>query len=98
MALFKSFSFRAAKLINTSNGNPVAVHWILEIMNAKQYKYLQPYYLRQGSGESQFLKSEAYGSNAINQPLFPGLRIKNQQRLPDSLIRQLDQMRTGAAT
>jgi len=47
--------------------------------------HLQPYYRRLGFKEGQFPEAEAYASNAISLPLYPGLVEADQQRVVDSL-------------
>ena len=43
--------------------------------------HLQPYYRALGFQEGDFPQAEAYGTNAISLPLFPGLLIEDQQRV-----------------
>ena len=43
--------------------------------------HLQPYYRRLGFGEGQFPQSEAYASSAISLPLFPAIRLADQERV-----------------
>ena len=47
--------------------------------------HLQPYYRRLGFKEGQFPEAEAYASNAISLPLYPGLVEADQQLVVDSL-------------
>ena len=47
--------------------------------------HLQPYYRRLGFREGDFREAEAYGTNAISLPLFPGLLIEDQQRVVRTL-------------
>ena len=47
--------------------------------------YRQPYYERRGYQRSQFPVSEAYYSQAITLPLYPGLEEMQQ----DQVVRQL---------
>jgi len=47
--------------------------------------HLQPYYRRLGFKEGDFLQAEAYASNAISLPLFPGLQNHDLQRVADAL-------------
>ena len=43
--------------------------------------HLQPYYRRLGFREGDFPQAEAYASNAISLPLYPGLQDGDQQRV-----------------
>ena len=43
--------------------------------------HLQPYYRRLGFREGDFPEAEAYASNAISLPLYPGLQDGDQQRV-----------------
>ncbi len=47
--------------------------------------HLQPYYRRLGFVEGDFPEAEAYASNAISLPLYPGLSQDHQQRVVDVL-------------
>ena len=47
--------------------------------------HLQPYYRHLGFKEGQFPEAEAYASNAISLPLYPGLLETDQQRVVDVL-------------
>jgi len=47
--------------------------------------HLQPYYRRLGFREGDFPEAEAYGTNAMSLPLFPGLLIEDQQRVVRTL-------------
>ena len=47
--------------------------------------HLQPYYRHLGFKEGQFPEAEAYASNAISLPLYPGLLETDQQRVVDTL-------------
>ena len=47
--------------------------------------HLQPYYRRLGFSEGDFPKAEAYATNAISLPLFPGLMYEDQQRVAETL-------------
>ena len=47
--------------------------------------HLQPYYLRLGFSDGDFPQAEAYASNAISLPLYPGLSLADQQRVVRSL-------------
>jgi len=47
--------------------------------------HLQPYYRRLGFREGDFPKAEAYASNAISLPLYPGLLHAEQQRVAEAL-------------
>ncbi len=47
--------------------------------------HLQPYYRRLGFREGDFPEAEAYTSNAISLPLFPGLQESDQLRVADTL-------------
>jgi len=47
--------------------------------------HLQPYYRRLGFQEGDFPEAEAYGSNAISLPLYPGLKEVDQQRVVRTL-------------
>lgn len=47
--------------------------------------HLQPYYRRLGFREGDFPEAEAYASNAISLPLYPGLQGGDQQRVVRTL-------------
>ena len=47
--------------------------------------HLQPYYRRLGFQEGDFPEAEAYASNAISLPLYPGLQDDELQRVADML-------------
>jgi UDP-4-amino-4,6-dideoxy-N-acetyl-beta-L-altrosamine transaminase len=47
--------------------------------------HLQPYYRRLGFREGDFPAAEAYASNAISLPLYPGLQDGDQQRVVRTL-------------
>ena len=47
--------------------------------------HLQPYYRRLGFREGDFPEAEAYATNAISLPLYPGLLIEDQQRVVRTL-------------
>ena len=47
--------------------------------------HLQPYYRRLGFREGDFPEAEAYASNTISLPLFPGLQRGDQQRVVRTL-------------
>ena len=47
--------------------------------------HLQPYYRRLGFREGDFPEAEAYASNAISLPLYPGLQYGDQQRVARTL-------------
>lgn len=47
--------------------------------------HLQPYYRRLGFKEGDFPVAEAYASNAISLPLYPGLQDAELQRVADTL-------------
>lgn len=47
--------------------------------------HLQPYYRRLGFREGDFPEAEAYASNAISLPLYPGLEDGDQQRVVRTL-------------
>lgn len=47
--------------------------------------HLQPYYRKLGFSEGDFPQAEAYASNAISLPLYPGLSLADQQRVVRSL-------------
>ena len=47
--------------------------------------HLQPYYRRLGFRENDFPEAEAYASNAISLPLYPGLQVGDQQRVTRTL-------------
>ena len=47
--------------------------------------HLQPYYRRLGFERGDFPEAEAYGSNAISLPLYPGLQDHDLQRVADTL-------------
>jgi len=48
--------------------------------------HLQPYYRRLGYQEGDFPQAEAYASNAISLPLYPGLQDADLQRVAHTLI------------
>jgi dTDP-4-amino-4,6-dideoxygalactose transaminase len=52
--------------------------------------HLQPYYRDMGFTEGQFPEAEAYGSNSISLPLYPGLRNGDQKRVVN-ILKQLIQ-------
>ena len=52
--------------------------------------HLQPYYQRLGFKKGDFPEAEAYGSNAISLPLYPGLQESEQKRV----VRSLEQVLT----
>ena len=47
--------------------------------------HLQPYYRRLGFQEGDFPDAEAYATNAISLPLYPGLEERDLQRVADTL-------------
>ena len=47
--------------------------------------HLQPYYLRLGFRKGNYPEAEAYATNAISLPLYPGLLQEDQQRVAESL-------------
>ena len=47
--------------------------------------HLQPYYRRLGFRKGDFPEAEAYGTNAISLPLYPGLNDHDLQRVVDTL-------------
>ena len=47
--------------------------------------HLQPYYRRLGFREGDFPEAEAYASNAISLPIYPGLLEGDQLRIADTL-------------
>lgn len=47
--------------------------------------HLQPYYRRLGFGDGDFPEAEAYATNAISLPLFPGLSADDQHRVVRTL-------------
>ena len=47
--------------------------------------HLQPYYRKLGFREGDFPQAEAYASNAISLPLYPGLLQSDQQRVAEAL-------------
>lgn len=47
--------------------------------------HLQPYYQNLGFCKGDFPKAEAYATNAITLPLYPGLQEGDQQRVADTL-------------
>lgn len=51
--------------------------------------HLQPYYRRLGFREGDFPEAEAYGTNAMSLPLFPGLHDGDQQRVVRTLAELL---------
>jgi len=51
--------------------------------------HLQPYYRRLGFHEGDFPIAEAYASNAISLPLFPGLQENEIQHVADTLAKLL---------
>ena len=48
--------------------------------------HLQPYYRRLGFQEGDFPEAEAYATNAISLPLYPGLQDHDLQRVADTLV------------
>ena len=53
--------------------------------------HLQPYYRRLGFREGDFPEAEAYATNAISLPLYPGLQEDEQQRV----VRTLESLLTA---
>jgi dTDP-4-amino-4,6-dideoxygalactose transaminase len=51
--------------------------------------HLQPYYRRLGFDEGHFPEAEAYSSNAISLPLYPGLQDEDLQRVAGILPKLL---------
>ena len=51
--------------------------------------HLQPYYRRLGFQRGDFPEAEAYGSNAISLPLYPGLQQDEQERVAQALAQVL---------
>ena len=51
--------------------------------------HLQPYYRKQGFQEGDFPAAEAYETNAISLPLYPGLDDKDQHRVVSKLTELL---------
>lgn len=51
--------------------------------------HLQPYYRRLGFREGDFPEAEAYASNAISLPLYPGLLYADQRRVAEALANLL---------
>jgi dTDP-4-amino-4,6-dideoxygalactose transaminase len=47
--------------------------------------HLQPYYRRLGFREGDYAEAEAYASNAISLPLYPGLQDHHLQKVADTL-------------
>ena len=47
--------------------------------------HLQPYYRKMGFQEGNYPEAEAYASNAISIPLYPGLQERDQRRVVDRL-------------
>ena len=47
--------------------------------------HLQPYYRRFGFQEGDYPEAEAYASNAISLPIYPGLEQNDQQRVVNTL-------------
>ena len=47
--------------------------------------HLQPYYRRLGFREGDFPEAEAYATNAISLPLYPGLQVVDQERVVRTL-------------
>ena len=47
--------------------------------------HLQPYYRRLGFREDDFPEAEAYATNAISLPMYPGLSDPEQQRVAAAL-------------
>ena len=43
--------------------------------------HLNPYYRKMGFKEKDFINAELYSKRAFSLPLFPGLRIKDQERV-----------------
>ena len=53
--------------------------------------HLQPYYRKLGFQEGDFPEAEAYSTNAISLPLYPGLQEKDLQRVADTLATLVQQ-------
>jgi dTDP-4-amino-4,6-dideoxygalactose transaminase len=51
--------------------------------------HLQPYYRRLGFREGDFPEAEAYATNAISLPLYPGLQEEDLQRVAKTLANLL---------
>ena len=47
--------------------------------------HLQPYYRALGFAVGEFPEAEAYASNAISLPVYPGLHAADQQRVVNTL-------------
>ena len=43
--------------------------------------HLNPYYRRMGFKENDFINAESYSKRAFSLPLFPGLKVKDQERV-----------------
>jgi dTDP-4-amino-4,6-dideoxygalactose transaminase len=51
--------------------------------------HLHPYYRHMGFAEGQFPQAEAYASSAISLPLFPGLKLLEQQYVHEVMLNLL---------
>ena len=51
--------------------------------------HLHPYYRHMGFAEGQFTEAEAYASSAISIPLFPGLKLLEQQYVHEVMLNLL---------
>ena len=80
-------------VIRLDDPSPAHHHQVFEGLRASgigvQLHYspvhLQPYYRRLGFKEGDFPAAEAYASNAISLPLYPGLQDAELQRVADTL-------------
>ena len=51
--------------------------------------HLQPYFKKLGFHKGQFKCSEKYGENALSIPIFPDLKLKDQKKIIDIIIKKL---------
>ena len=80
-------------VIRLADSNPLHHRFVFEGLRAAgigvQLHYtpvhLQPYYRRLGFQEGEFFEAEAYATNAISLPVYPGLQELDQQRVVHTL-------------
>ena len=51
--------------------------------------HLQPYFKKYGFKLGQFKNSELYGKNALSIPIFPSLKLKEQEKVIELIIKKL---------
>ena len=90
-----SFHLAVIRLSNPSPGLHRSVFEGLRAANiGVQLHYspvhLHPYYRRLGFREGDYVEAEAYATNAISLPLFPGLQEVEQNRVVESLASLLE--------